>query len=82
MIKIPKEDLIEILPAKKQISATMIVAGPGTGLGECVIQANKASDNQITHTVFGTEGGHKNFAPTSKLEWEYQNYVMESVCEI
>jgi len=37
MIKLPSEDLVEVVKAKKQPHATMIVTGPGTGLGECVI---------------------------------------------
>jgi len=82
MIKIPDEDLLEVIKAKKQPNATRIVAGPGTGLGECVIMVNKGHGNSDVHNVFGTEGGHKNFAPTSKMEWEYASYVLEEVEEI
>lgn len=81
MLKIPKEDMIVLNEAKKSENATMIVTGPGTGMGECVIQP-AIIDGQNTYTVFGTEGGHKNFAPTSKSEWEYLNYVLEENPEI
>jgi len=57
----------------------MIVTGPGTGMGECSLQP---SGHGGSYTVFGTEGGHKNFAPTSVTEWEYLNFVLEENPEI
>jgi glucokinase len=77
MLKLNQDDLIVLNEAKKSDKAAMIVTGPGTGMGECIIQPNNG-----IHSVFGTEGGHKNFAPTSSLEWEYQNFVLEEYPEI
>jgi len=81
MLKIPKEDMIVYNDAKKSENATMIVTGPGTGMGECVIQP-AVIEGRNSYTVFGTEGGHKNFAPTNKAEWDYLNYVLEENPEI
>jgi len=82
MIKLPKEDIVTLHEGKKSENATMIVAGPGTGMGECVIQPSATVDGKASYHVFGTEGGHKNFAPTAKTEWEYLNFVLEEFPEI
>jgi len=82
MIKLPKEEIVTFHEGKKSENATMIVAGPGTGMGECVIQPSGIIDGKANYHVFGTEGGHKNFAPTAKAEWEYLNFVLEEFPEI
>jgi len=82
MKKIPKEEIITLHEGKRSENATMIVTGPGTGMGECIIQPSMNPEGHASYSVFGTEGGHKNFAPTSKIEWEYLNFVLEEFPEI
>jgi glucokinase len=82
ILNLKPDEIINVTQAKKANIGTMIVTGPGTGMGECLIQATLNDDGTASHNVFGTEGGHKNFAPTSKIEWEYLNYVMEDNPEI
>lgn len=76
-------DELEILHDAKRIpGGTIIVAGPGTGMGECILQPCKCQDSKIRYNVYGTEGGHKNFAPSGPLEWEYLNFMMEECKDI
>jgi len=82
MIKLPKDQIMTLHEGKKSENSTMIVTGPGTGMGECIIQPSGFVDGKASYHVFGTEGGHKNFAPTAKLEWEYLNFVLEEYPEI
>jgi len=80
LIKIKDEEITSVHEAKRLKNSTMIVTGPGTGMGECTLQpSGHLSDS---YTVFGTEGGHKNFAPTSKAEWDYLNFALDENSEI
>jgi len=81
MIKVPKEEIIVLKDAKKLNGATCVVAGPGTGMGECILQPCHHRGGQIGYNVFGTEGGHKNFAPASPLEWDYLNFICQEMPE-
>jgi len=80
LIKVKQEVIVPLHDAKKMKNATMIVTGPGTGMGECTLQPSGTQHE--SYTVFGTEGGHKNFAPTSVLEWEYLNFALDENPEI
>jgi glucokinase len=80
LIKIKSEEIVPVHEAKRVQMSTMIVTGPGTGMGECTLQPS--GQHKTDYNVFGTEGGHKNFAPSSKIEWEYLNYVLEENPEI
>jgi len=82
MIKLNKEDYVVLNDAKRNETGAMIVAGPGTGMGECILQPSLTAEGRASYNVFGTEGGHKNFAPTSQIEWEYHNFVLEENPEI
>lgn len=75
--RVSKEDIVVLHEAKRLNGGTMVVAGPGTGMGECILQPCQCRDGRISYNAFGTEGGHKNFAPNSPLEWEYLNFFME-----
>lgn len=77
MIRLTKDDYLVLNEAKKSETGAMIVAGPGTGMGECILQPSVSQNGNVSYNVFGTEGGHKNFAPTSPLEWDYLNFVLE-----
>jgi len=82
MTKLPADQITTLHEGKKATNSTMIVAGPGTGMGECIIQPSANLDGKASYHVFGTEGGHKNFSPTSMLEWDYLNFVLEEFPEI
>jgi glucokinase len=82
MAKIPADQMITLHEGKKASNSTMIVTGPGTGMGECIIQPSANLDGKPSYTVFGTEGGHKNFSPTAMLEWEYLNFVLDEFPDI
>jgi len=77
MTKLPLENVLTLQEAKRLPKSTMVVAGPGTGMGECILQPCHCKGGGVNYNVFGTEGGHKNFAPSGPLEWEYLKYVME-----
>jgi len=82
MAKLPSDQIITLHEGKKAKNSTMIVTGPGTGMGECIIQPSSNLDGKPSYHVFGTEGGHKNFSPTAMLEWEYLNFVLDEFPDI
>jgi glucokinase len=82
MKKIRQEEIVTLHNAKPTETGAMIVAGPGTGMGECVIQSHADHNGKVSLQVLGTEGGHKNFCPTNETEWEYHNYVLKECPEI
>lgn len=53
-------------------NAPIAVLGAGTGLGEAFLIP---SDNG--YQVFGTEGGHTDFAPRTELEFALQQYLLD-----
>lgn len=55
-------------------NAPKAVVGPGTGLGECYMTWN----GQV-YDVWGTEGGHSDYAPKTELQWKYASYMMQLV---
>ena len=76
MIQLQPGDIETIIEAPRIEGGTMIVAGAGTGMGECILRPTKQSGS-VMYEVYGTEGGHKNFCPTNQLEWDYMNFVMK-----
>jgi len=61
------------LQAGKHISdAPIAVIGAGTGLGEGFLVRQGDS-----HQVFGSEGGHADFAPRSELEFQLLKYLLD-----
>lgn len=82
MTRLDKEDYVVLNEAKKSENGTMIVAGPGTGMGECILQPVVNPNGEVSYNVFGTEGGHKNFAPSTPLEWDYLSFVLEEAPEV
>lgn len=65
-------DLHTLQPGKPQLSAPIAVIGAGTGLGEGFLI--KQGD---TYQVFGSEGGHADFAPRSELEFQLLRYLLD-----
>jgi len=56
---------------ESQDNAPIAVIGAGTGLGEGFLIPKGNGDYQ----VFGTEGGHADFAPRSELEFQLFDYI-------
>ncbi len=64
-------DLYTLQPGKPQPAAPIAVIGAGTGLGQgFLIQ-------QGSYQVFGSEGGHADFAPRSELEFLLLKYLLD-----
>jgi glucokinase len=82
MKKIKPEEIVTLHEAKPTESGASIVAGPGTGMGECILQPFVDSHGKSGIQVLPTEGGHKNFSPTTETEWEYMNYVLKECPEL
>lgn len=69
-----KEQEIEPLQAvQPQNDAPIAIIGAGTGLGEGFLIPQGNGDYQI----FGTEGGHADFAPRSQLEFQILDYIRQ-----
>lgn len=47
-----------------------VVIAPGTGMGQAILVSQNGK-----HSTLASEGGHANFAPTNKLEFELFNYL-------
>ncbi len=65
-------DLHTLQAGQHQLDAPIAVIGAGTGLGEgfLIQQSNQA-------TVFGSEGGHADFAPRTELEFLLLKYLLD-----
>lgn len=69
-----KPDALDPLQAvTPQTDAPIAVIGAGTGLGEAFLIPQGNGDYQ----VFGTEGGHADFAPRSQLEFQILDYIRQ-----
>jgi glucokinase len=69
-----KDEEIEPLQAvQPQNDAPIAIIGAGTGLGEGFLIPQGNGDYQI----FGTEGGHADFAPRSELEFQILDYIRQ-----
>lgn len=65
-------DLHTLQPGKLQPHAPIAIIGAGTGLGEGFI-IHQAG----TYQVYGSEGGHTDFAPRTQLEFQLLRYLLE-----
>jgi glucokinase len=67
-------DLEVIQTGQPQADAPVAIIGAGTGLGEgfLIRQGNE-------YRVFGTEGGHTDFAPRSELEFQLLKYLRDKL---
>jgi glucokinase len=68
-------DLYTLQAGEPQADAPIAVIGAGTGLGEgfLIPQANGS------HRVYGTEGGHTDFAPRNELEFQLLKYLRDKM---
>lgn len=65
-------DLSTLQPGKPQPNAPIAVIGAGTGLGQGFL-----IQQQDSYQVFGSEGGHADFAPRSELEFQLLKYLLD-----
>lgn len=65
-------DLHTLQTGKHQADAPIAIIGAGTGLGQgfLIQQGNN-------YQVFGSEGGHADFAPRSELEFQLLKYLLD-----
>lgn len=69
-----KENELESIQAvEPQKDAPIAIIGAGTGLGEGFLIPQGDGD----YLIFGTEGGHTDFAPRSEVEFQLLNYIRE-----
>ncbi|NJM45924.1 MAG: glucokinase [Alkalinema sp. RU_4_3] len=66
------EDLCCLQSGDPEQNGPIAVIGAGTGLGQGYLIHNGQG-----YCVFGSEGGHADFAPRSVLEFELSHYLME-----
>jgi len=62
-----------VLPRDASTRGVKAVIGAGTGLGECFL-----THNGRVYDVWGSEGGHGDFAPRNPLEWAIFQHVMRT----
>lgn len=67
-----EKDLYTLQPGKPQSDAPIAVIGAGTGLGQGFLIHQ--GDN---YQVFGSEGGHADFAPRAELEFQLLKYLLD-----
>ncbi len=67
-----EKDLYTLQPGKPQSDAPIAVIGAGTGLGQGFLI--HLGDN---YQVFGSEGGHSDFAPRAELEFQLLKYLLD-----
>lgn len=72
VLGLSESDLHTLQVGKHEPDAPIGVIGAGTGLGQgfLIPQGNEAK-------VFGSEGGHTDFAPRSELEFELLRYLLD-----
>jgi len=67
------QDLEPLQSVEPQPEAPIAVIGAGTGLGEGFL----IPQNHRDYEVFGSEGGHTDFAPRSDLEFQLLDYIRQ-----
>jgi glucokinase len=66
------DELHPLQEVKPDRDAPIAILGAGTGLGEAFLIRTKGG-----YQIFGTEGGHTDFAPRTELEFALQQYLLE-----
>lgn len=82
LLKIPKENLVQLNKVQPVLGRPMAVVGSGTGLGECVLNPGVAPDGGVQYFVCPTEGGHKDFAPTDQTDFDYLMYNLNEIEDV
>jgi glucokinase len=73
VLGLSEEDVYTLQAVEPDPKAPIAILGAGTGLGEGFVIP--FPDGQ--YNVFGSEGGHVDFAPRSQLEFQLLNYILE-----
>lgn len=74
ILALDKSDLHTLQAGKQEPNAPIAVIGAGTGLGEgYLIHDGKE------YQVFGSEGGHVDFAAKTELEFQMAHYLLEKL---
>lgn len=68
------DDLYTLNAGQKVPGGALAVVAPGTGLGEAFLVWDGSR-----YLACASEGGHADFAPTSRLEYELLSYVQEKL---
>jgi len=79
ILKIPKEEIIILQEPTKPEAETLLVLGPGTGLGMAILQSYPDQNGEVGYIARGTEGAHASFAAVTGLEKEFCDYYLREV---
>lgn len=66
-----KADLVDLQSGQADPQGTRVVLGAGTGLGQGIMTRDEAGRT----CVVDSEGGHADFAPVTKVQWELSEYL-------
>lgn len=72
VLGLTETDVYTLQSGEPDPMAPIAVIGAGTGLGQGFVIPTSTG-----YRVFGSEGGHADFAPRSELEFDLLNYLME-----
>lgn len=72
ILKLEEADLCCLQAGEPQLHAPLAVIGAGTGLGQGFLtwQGDR-------YAVYGTEGGHTDFAPQTELQFQLMKYLLD-----
>ncbi|MBW4580582.1 MAG: glucokinase [Tildeniella nuda ZEHNDER 1965/U140] len=65
-------DLLTLQAGKRNLHAPVGVIGAGTGLGQGFLIYQEGD-----YRIYGSEGGHSDFAPRSEIEFQLSRYLLE-----
>lgn len=72
VLGLDEKDLYTLQPGKPDSTAPIAVIGAGTGLGQGFLVQQGDS-----YQVFGSEGGHADFAPRAELDFQLLKYLLD-----
>lgn len=72
ILGLDEKDLYTLQPGKPDSNAPIAVIGAGTGLGQGFLVQQGDS-----YQVFGSEGGHADFAPRAELDFQLLKYLLD-----
>lgn len=74
LCQIHEKDVFRLNNVKYESDAVKVIMGPGTGMGQAALFK---SPHSPYYEVISTEGGHKDFTPTTEEDWKLQNFAKE-----
>ena len=72
VLGLAESDIKTVQPGQPKSTAPIAVVGAGTGLGQGFL----INDNGV-YQVYGTEGGHADYAPRTELEFQLSRHLLE-----